>query len=239
MEGILLKKMEMIKNKRDELEEKAADLISESFGKMIEKKDKVIFGIVGGRSVSGIFERLKDKEINWEKVHIFMVDERLVSLDDLESNFRIARNAFIHQLIADKKLPQDNVHPFIMNAAKNDLGIGEYEKEFKEIGEAFDVILLSSGEDGHVGALYPNHHSIEEKAEYFITMDDSPKEPPKRMTASRKLLEKSKVSLLLFFGEDKRDAFKKFNDGSLNVNQCPCKLVNKIKESYILTDVVK
>jgi len=72
--------------------------------------------------------------------------------------------------------------------------------------DKFDLILISSGEDGHVAALFPNHHSVRKQAEYFLTMNDSPKPPPERMTASLSLLKRSTIALVLFYGEGKKDA---------------------------------
>ena len=96
---------------------------------------------------------------------------------------------------------------------------------------------MSSGEDGHVAALYPNHHSIRNDSDFFLSMRDSPKPPKDRMTMSRKLLTKSKIVILLFFGEIKEDAYRKFLDGNIDVDSCPAKLVLSIKDSYVLTNL--
>ena len=58
-----------------------------------------------------------------------------------------------------------------------------------------------------------------------------------RMTSSRKLFLRSKVAIVLFFGELKREAFKRFQNIKLDINDCPAKVVNFINESYILTDL--
>ena len=81
-----------------------------------------------------------------------------------------------------------------------------------EHGFRYDIILLSSGEDGHVGALYPDHHSVADQHHGFIVMDDSPKPPPERMTSSLSLMQTAEVALLLFVGEAKREAYERFND---------------------------
>ncbi|MEA2037355.1 MAG: 6-phosphogluconolactonase [Nanoarchaeota archaeon] len=216
----------------DELSNKAADIIEKSVNSLLLNQEKVVLAVPGGRSVAGIFNHLKEKNISWNKVHIFIVDERLVTIDDPESNFRLAKECFLGELIDKGVLPSENVHPFIV-----DSGIANYEEELKNNGGKYDIILLSSGEDGHVGALYPEHDSIKNDSDFFISMDNSPKPPPNRMSASLKLLTNAKIAILLFFGEGKKDAYRKFLDKDIDVSLCPAKLISNINESYVLTNI--
>ncbi len=224
------KTTQIIYNKdRNKLAEKAIEIISNAVNRLKEK-NHVILGIPGGRSVKEIFESFKTAELPWDKIHIFWVDERMVPLDDPESNYKLAFDSFISELIAKKKIRKENVHPFDIGQ-----GVEAYNNEFRKY-KKFDIIILGVGEDGHVGALYPNHSVKNDSAEYF-TMDDSPKPPPDRLASSRKMLEKSDTSIALIFGEAKKDAYKGYLDSSLVVTDCPVKLINKIGNSYILTDV--
>ena len=61
--------------KTKKLFKNAADLIAEKINSLSKKRKPIILGIPGGRSVEGIFKLLKEKNIDWKKVHIFMVDE--------------------------------------------------------------------------------------------------------------------------------------------------------------------
>ncbi len=97
-----------------------------------------------------------------------------------------------------------------------DRGAKRYEEVLAKHGFRYDIILLSSGEDGHVGALYPHHHSIMDKHHGFIVMDDSPKPPPERMTSSLSLMQTADTALILFVGEAKREAYIKFNDAAVS-----------------------
>lgn len=223
----------IIKASRYELESKAAKIISDSIFKLLETKDQVVLAIPGGRSVCAVFESLKKEDLPWDKVHVFMVDERMVPLDDSQSNFKLVSDCFLSELSKQNKLPKENVHPF-----RVEQGIAAYEKELKSLGGAYDIVLLSAGEDGHMGGLFPNHDSLKDDAEYFVEFHNSPKPPPGRMSMSRKLLLKTQIAVLLFFGEGKREAFKKFSDQTVDYAACPVKLVSSIKESFVLTDLV-
>ncbi|MFH1408497.1 MAG: 6-phosphogluconolactonase [Nanoarchaeota archaeon] len=219
---------------RERLEQTAASLIADHIRSLAELQDMVIFAVPGGRSVSGIFELLAKEDLPWEKVHLFMIDERLVPPDDPESNYRLVEEQFIRPC---GKIPQKNIHPFIMDDAKDDKGVSEYGELLKSHGSRFDIIILSAGENGHVGALHPNHHSIKDDAPFFIIMDDSPKPPKGRMSSSKTLLEKAKVGFLLFFGESKREALHDFRNPGLTVMECPSKIITQIEQGYVITDI--
>ena len=229
--------MKIIYGRRTESEIKVANLITKKIHEHLKSQKKIILGIPGGKSVSNIFSLLKHQNIPWEKVHIFMIDERLSKTDDSKSNFKQAEKEFLEYLVKQNKIPRTNLHPYTYFNFPDEKGIQAYRNELKEISDKYDIILLSSGEDGHVASLYPNHESIKDQSEFFIIVKNSPKPPPKRLSASRKLLTKSKTSILLFFGESKKLAFKNFRDNYQGVYDCPAKLINLIEDSYVFTDL--
>lgn len=229
--------MKIIQNKRKELEIKAANQITQKIHEYLKTQPHVVFAIPGGRSILGIFSLLKHQNISWEKVHIFMADERLVSPDSSDTNFRQAEKEFLEYLVKQNKLPRKNLHPYTYFNFPDEKGLEAYKNELKEISDKFDILLLSSGEDGHVGSLFPHHPSIKDPSEFFIISKDTPKPPTKRLAASRKLLEKSKTAILLFFGETKAQAFKNFQDKNLSIIDCPAKLVQSIQDSHVFLDI--
>lgn len=228
--------MKTIKAKRKELEIKAATLIERKIHEHLKTQDKVVLALCGGRSVSGIFELLKKQNVPWEKVHIFFADEKVIPTDDPNSNYQLAFSSFLEYLTIQHKLPIFNIHPCDFFHMKADLALEGYKNELKEISDKFDIVLLSSGEDGHVGSLFPNHQSINDDSEFFVYIKDSPKAPSKRISASWKLISKSKTALLLFFGKEKKEAYNNLIDKSLSMIECPAKIINNIEDSYVFLD---
>ena len=228
--------MNIIYNKQaPEVAIKARKAFTETANEIIGKKGKVLIALPGGRSIVPILQELKKAKITWEKTQIFMIDERLVALEHKESNFRLLREHLLDYLIIQNQLSETNLHPFLIKTTENQ-GIADYDKELKKYGGKYDIIFLGSGEDGHVAALYPGHWGLTKKENYFV-MHDSPKHPKERMTSSVSLLQKADVAFILFFGEQKIRAYKRFNDNKIDMTGCPAKLVNKINKIYILTDL--
>jgi 6-phosphogluconolactonase len=206
--------MKFLNGPRSQLEKKAEKIITSSLLKTLKTKTKATIGLPGGGSISGIINLLKKTDIPWEKIDIFLVDERKVPIKNNESNFQKI-----------KFLP-GNIHPYNYKVPAK-----EYAKNI-----SFDVILLSAGPDGHVASLFPSHPSIKNKSDSYIEVKNSPKPPRERISASRTLLQKSEIAILLFFGKEKKEAYNLFTNPNITTIQCPAKLVKKIKRSYVLVD---
>lgn len=208
--------MDIIRGLRIEMERAASGWIAERLSRSIEERGKAVLGIPGGRSVIGILRLLREISLPWESVDIFLVDERMVPMDDPERNSAL-------------------VGPHLKG--KFHQSVEDYTTEFDRAGGTFDLILLSSGEDGHVASLFPNHPSIGNEEDGYIKVHDAPKPPPLRISASRALLSRSRSCVLLFFGDAKKDALQTFLDDDVTVTGCPAKLVGQIRASKVFTDI--
>ncbi|MFO7914919.1 MAG: 6-phosphogluconolactonase [Candidatus Krumholzibacteriales bacterium] len=213
---------------------KAADIISSLIGELSTRSEPVLVAAAGGRSVAGVFAALREKPVDWSKVHFFMADERVVPAGDKNSNFRILKRELIDKI----SIPMVNVHPFLINSNRRGFGARRYEEEFRALGERFDLVLLSSGEDGHVASLFPFHHSVRDNSEFFIVMDDSPKPPRRRISISRKLLLRSRSAIIMFVGEEKRDALDRFGKPDTSFEELPAVIVKSMADSCLLTDII-
>lgn len=220
----------IIRGTRAELEKKTSAILEKSITDLLSKQDKVVLAVVGGSSVSNVFSHLQNASLDWQKIHLFIVDERLVPIDHPDSNYGLAVSYF------SQIFPLENLHPFVYDPKSKDLGVQKYEHLIEKYGRNYDVVLTSSGEDGHIGALFPKHQSIESDNSYFVTMDDSPKPPSGRMSATKNLIQRAKVGFVLFFGTAKKEAYSNFINETLSIRDCPAKLIRQLPEHYILVD---
>jgi len=222
---------------QDRLLQWAAEHLREKLREVLAAKNQVNLAVPGGRNVARIFRVMQGEDVDWQRVHFFIIDERLVPIDHPDSNYKLLQDHFIDPLARTGRIAPGNAHPFILDVSSMDRGAKRYEEVLAEHGFRYDIILLSSGEDGHVGALYPNHHSIMDKHHGFIVMDDSPKPPPERMTSSLSLMQTADVALILFVGEAKREAYAKFNNAALPLTDCPAKLALSLQDVTVFTDL--
>jgi 6-phosphogluconolactonase len=216
--------------RREQLEKKAATILARAIRRVSEQQSKVILGVVGGSSVGRILEILTSEPVDWAKLHLFMLDERAVPVDAPDSNFRLVSG------IMGNHVSGDNMHPFIYEPGLPCGGASAYQALFDLHGGSFDIILLSSGEDGHIASLFPDHETIRSTSESFIMTANAPKPPPERMSASKQMLTEAGEALLLFFGEQKQQALGMFMAEQAGVEQCPARLVRDIPVHYIFND---
>jgi 6-phosphogluconolactonase len=223
--------MEIIKESLSNLERKAAEIINTQISELLKTQKEITFAIPGGRSVSGVFSELKNQNIDWKKVHIFVTDEKLVPLIDSESNYNQAQEHLLITLQKQKKITKRNLHPFDYEK----MSLEDYSKELEKKNGKLDIILLSVGDDGHIASLFPNKRSLDELGN-FVLEEDSPKPPKKRMSASRHLIEDAQVCILLFFGPQKKQAFETFLNKSITYKDCPAKITKLANKLFVLTD---
>lgn len=221
----------------DRLLRRVAAGLCEKIRAVLFSRPSVNVAVPGGRSVAKVFEAMRDEAVDWTHVHFFMVDERLVPIDHPDSNFRLLMEHLVGPLVKDGRMPAGNAHPFLLDTSVPDRGVHAYERALGEQGFRFDVVLLSAGEDGHVGGLFPDHHAFADPHHGFLVMDDSPKPPPERMTSSLSLLMTAEAAVLVFAGPAKRGAFRNFSDASVPASSCPAKLVVGLKNTAVYTDL--
>lgn len=204
---------------RKDILEFSPGFVGKTINALIAPTGSINIGIAGGRTVPDVVSR---SPIEWKRTEAFVADERLVPLDDRESNFRNLKDALQGKA---------RLHPFSLEK-----GIKDYERELREQGGAYDAVVLSAGEDGHIAGLFPNG-SVLDESEYFVEFHDSPKPPRDRMSMSRKLLLRSELGIVLFIGEEKRAALEMFLDKDARWEDCPAKLVLQLPVHYALTDI--
>lgn len=227
--------MKFISDKRTALDKYAASIISEKISEL--GKDNITLALPGGRSVNGIFQQLIVQKIDWEKIHIFLTDERIVPLDHPASNFRQLKKNLLDKIAHLKQLPEANIHYFKALEENLEKAISDYSQQLADLGGYFDILLLSAGEDGHVASLFPEHETLYSDKEYYVFVKGSPKPPPNRISISRKLLLRSQTAILLFYGPAKKNALNKFKDKKIDPESCPAKYCKKTTNSYLLTDL--
>jgi 6-phosphogluconolactonase len=220
----------IIKGYRQELEKRAATFLVGSIIETLGRKPQVCFGVVGGRSVGAILDLLKGERVDWERVHLFMLDERLVAMDHPDSNYGL-----VYSHVAPY-MGTANLHPFDFRPGEERAALVKYRQRLEKVGGQLDVVLLSSGEDGHIASLFPEHETIDSQDDFFITTASAPKPPPERMSASPKLVSGASTAVLLFLGANKQQAFNNFVDDSVPLRKCPAKLARSVDNHFILTD---
>jgi len=123
------------------------------------------------------------QRIEWDKWHIFFADERVVPLDDKDSNFK-ACNEVMFSKVSSSETFLSQIHTIEMGTPTKVAAAYQIELQeaLKSSENAFDLILLGMGPDGHTASLFPGHELLKESTLLVASIDNSPKLPPKRIT---------------------------------------------------------
>src|SRR6185312_11128771 len=128
-------------------------------------------------------EQAKTRNISFECVHFFWVDERCVPSTDPESNFKMANDL----LFAPLKISEKQIHR-IRGEESPEVAVKIAENELQQFASrnhpVLDLIFLGMGEDGHIASLFPNHAEGTNPKEIFCAIKNSPKPPPNRLSLS-------------------------------------------------------
>ncbi len=145
----------------EDMAEEIAHHWCEQARRAAEKQRAFSVVVSGGSTGPVLYGRAATLEwkyrIPWEWVHIFWADERCVSPDHEESNYRVV-SSFLLEHIA---IPEENVHR--IRGEEDPAEESErYAKEIQRHQELrqgdvnlFDWVFLGVGQDGHTASLFP------------------------------------------------------------------------------------
>lgn len=161
---------------------------------------------------SAVGEMLENRAnpVDWSAVHFWWSDERFVETGHADRNEQQAKDAFLAQAY----IPEENLH--IMGASdvfnSADAAAAAYTEELArfagpgEITPRFDLSLLGMGPDGHIASLFPDREEILDQQLAAISIEDSPKPPPTRVSLTLPVINNSEAIWFLIAGEDKAEA---------------------------------
>jgi 6-phosphogluconolactonase len=164
--------------------------------------------LAGGNTPRKLYRQLREADTNWNLWHVWFGDERCAPPDDPERNSRMAQDEWL----AHVPVPAANVHAISAEEGARDAAV-LYARELRAI-DAFDLVLLGLGEDGHTASLFPGHdRGAHTDSPDAMAVFDAPKPPPERVSLSAQRLSNARHVLFLVEGGGKRDAVAAWKRG--------------------------
>ncbi len=182
----------------------------------------------GGSSPRMMFGELAKHKLDWDKIFLYWVDERVVPPDHPDSNYKMAMETLIIpagipivQLsrIAGERYPEEAAAHYV----------SELRHEFKlKEGQlpVFDLIHRGMGADSHTASLFPGDPLI--KDDYDIASNTYvEKFKSHRVTLLPGVLKKALHTVILAPGADKAEALFHVLEGKPDVMHYPCQIAAK------------
>ncbi len=171
----------------------------------------------GGSTPGRLYELLARRELFWDRVHVYLVDERLVPSDSPKSNYALVRE----RLLAHAPIPEANIHPVPVGDPSAPRAAAEYEQSLASLPRSagsgmpcFDLVLLGMGEDGHTGSLFPGSRALAETDRWAAGVD--PEESPDglaRVSLTLPVMNSAHLVLVHISGTSKTEMLQRMLEG--------------------------
>ncbi|KAK3266754.1 hypothetical protein CYMTET_24648 [Cymbomonas tetramitiformis] len=187
----------------EEVAEALCEAVMVSADIALSKRGAFTLAIPGGSVAKALGDLANSgkADIDWEKVYLFFVNERLEG-----KNYKLAKEVFLDKV----GIPESQV--FTVSDTDPDTEAAKYEESLLSLPEEvmprapsglprFDLVLLGAGADGHVGSIYPN--SAEAEADGCILAVNRPDK--KSITFSLPLLNAAEQVVVAATGAGKAE----------------------------------
>lgn len=215
-----------------EVAKAAAEFFTSSVTAAASARGIARVAISGGTTPKTMFALLADpsqpfvKQVPWDKLDLYWVDERCVGPEDADSNYRMTREA----LLSKVPLPAERIHrmegelPPEEAAARYEAAIRNgFRLEGAET-PTFDLVLLGMGDDGHTASLFPDTDALNDLT-HIVVANFVPQKDTWRITLTWPVINQGREVAFLIEGEKKAQVLHDVLQGPYQPDTLPSQLI--------------
>lgn len=172
----------------------------------IKRQGYFAVALSGGSTPKAIYAGLakRSDDLDWSKVLLFWSDERAVSKEDPQSNYRMAMESLgTLPILPENIFPMNGLGDLEENAKKYENLINEHIPSKK-----FDLMMLGMGDDGHTASLFPKTHGLH-APERTVIANFLPDKDVWRLSVTFDCINHSQKTVLYILGAGKAEMVKK------------------------------
>ena len=185
-----------------------AEEFSKFFSQQVKDSNEFHVSLSGGSTPKIVFDFLAENyadDIDWSSVYLYWGDERCVSPDDEDSNYKMTKA----HLLSKIEMPAENIFRI--------KGENDPETEAKRYSEVlkkqlpivdglpqFDLVILGMGDDGHTASIFP-YEIVLWDAEAYCAVATHPESGQKRVGLTGGIINNAKTVAFLVTGADKAE----------------------------------
>lgn len=219
----------------EELVQAAAELFVGAARRAVADRGRFCVALAGGSTPRALYRLLAEERawreaMPWEKSHFFWSDERHVPPSHEDSNFRVAMEAMLSNVL----VPAANLHRIEGERERAEEAARLYERKLREsFGLApgqfpcFDLALLGIGSDGHTASLFPGTPALDER-DCLVVSNRVEKLRTERITFTVPTLNNAAHVVFLVKGEDKAAALAAVFEGPYEPAKFPAQLIRPV-----------
>jgi len=192
---------------RTELDEQLAIHIGSILSNAVEANGRASIAVSGGSTPKGLFEKLANMDLAWDKITVTLADERWVAFESGDSNTRL-----VHENLLQANAKAATFFHIKQGEELTDDVLASLNVQARAQVLPFDVLILGMGEDGHTASLFPCSDEIKQgfaaDAEPLLSVHPTTA-PHQRISFSFAHLATAKNTILHICGESKKSVLDK------------------------------
>lgn len=132
-----------------------ASCIAQQIREQLNRQDRVVLAVSGGKSPIALFESLRTHSLPWDRVVITLVDERVVPESHPDSNTQLLRKHLLKEGSAQAQFLSWFEHVESLQALTPEALAQLVNSELSKHLNQIDIAVLGMGEDGHTASWFP------------------------------------------------------------------------------------
>lgn len=195
----------------------AADHIAERAAQAIAQRGQFLLALSGGKTPQAMLRALAESDIDWRRVQLLQVDERLAPPGSAARNL----TQLCEALLALVNLPAAQLHSLPVDAVDLPAALAGYAERLRQLaGEPpqLDLVQLGLGSDGHTASLLPGDAALAVTDRALAL--SAPYQGWRRMTLTLPVLNRARRVLWLVSGADKAAVLERFVAGDAALPAC-------------------
>ena len=196
-------------------EQIAADIV-EVLQRCLRVIPKATLALSGGTTPEPVYAALSQGDLDWTRVCILQVDERVVPANDPRSNATMIRRAMAPALAAGATAC------WMDRALLGDAPAVDYAAQIHDF-LPIDVMVLGMGDDGHTASLFPGDGNTASSARVIEVAAARGREA--RLSLGLSVLEQAQSTYVIARGASKAAALQRLLAESGDLEETPIRLV--------------
>ena len=218
----------------ESLARRASETIAARISLVLDQRDRCRIALSGGSTPAKAYTLLGQERLPWDRVDVFLGDERWVAADDESSNARMLRRtllaegpgaAALFHAVPTVELPDADASADAFAQLLTTICPGT--------PPVFDLILLGLGDDGHTASLFPGTEAPT-IVDRWATVGRG--KGLDRITLTAPVLSAADQGMFLVSGAGKRHALEQLLDPAGSVEATPAKLVQPASTVVVFAD---
>lgn len=203
----------------------------------ISKRGVFLALLSGGSTPAGTYRLLATSDLDFERTHFFIGDERDVPPDSAESNYRFIRE----HLFSNQRSRAGKLYRWLTEKSDRNKIAAKYESEMMAAASSadavvdfnglkvprFDLILLGIGTDGHTASLFPQTEALHE-ARRLAVPNFVPGLAQWRFTVTFPLINNARDVMFLAAGREKAEPVSRVIAGNADFTEVPASGVRPV-----------